>query len=779
MKNGALGFGLLGAVLLAANVKIQAQETSEADAYGYVLEEVIVRAQKRDQTLQEVPISVNAISGENIREGQITGMNDVALETPNFTFTQFNVGEPQYFIRGIGNTLDSAGSDPAVATFIDEVYVGRGGGTATDLFDIDRVEVLRGPQGTLFGKNVAGGAVSIFTRRPSHEFEGKFGLTVGNYSLRTVQGLVNGGLSDTISGKFSFSKRDRDGYVDNVTDGQEYHDQDNLSLRGQLLFTPSDSLEILFGLDWTEDDQAGNCRNVNNLDLNDPLGLAPFFPAVIAATTGGDIRKCASSAGVHAGLDRNFQTRETGGALLHVDKTLDNSVFTSITSYRDTDYAWAEDLAGMPWGETPFNLIDSAMENSDQFSQEFRWTSSGGGKFDWLAGAFYMKENIDREERFVGAFFAPVAALGFNLLNGDVNFTQDNETTSTALFGQIDYHINDNLTWSFGGRYARDEKDIAQALVNLEDPAFDSAVLSAILGFPVELVVLGIPANGPGELLAFVGTGNPGALNFPYSTTASESWSDFLPSTSLSWQFADDSFLYLKAAEGYKSGAFVSSTTTAGAAESPLDPEKVTSYEFGVKAMLADNRVRVNASVFHMDYEDLQVFRLVGSLLVGANAEATSKGLELDVTGLVRENWALSANYGYLDATYDVFETGDADFSGNRLSRAPENSWGLSSTYSFDLANGSNLDFYLGYTYQDDFFFEPSNHPGSREDGFGLLNASFSWRSADGPWGVSVWGRNVTDEEYRTHTIISNIAGTVDLWGLPRTYGLTVNYEFH
>ncbi|HSM68309.1 MAG TPA: TonB-dependent receptor, partial [Xanthomonadales bacterium] len=210
-----------------------------------------------------------------------------------------------------------------------------------------------------------------------------------------------------------------------------------------------------------------------------------------------------------------------------------------------------------------------------------------------------------------------------------------------------------------------------------------------------------------------------------------------------------------------------------------LDPEKVTSYEFGVKAMLADNRVRVNASVFHMDYEDLQVFRLVGSLLVGANAEATSKGLELDVTGLVRENWILSANYGYLDATYDVFETGDADFSGNRLSRAPENSWGVSSTYSFDLANGSNLDFYLGYTHQDDFFFEPSNHPGSREDGFGLLNASFNWRSADGPWGVSLWSRNVTDEEYRTHTIISNVAGTVDLWGLPRTYGLTVNYEFH
>jgi iron complex outermembrane receptor protein len=755
--------------LLLVSAGLLAMTALQAQQAG-VLEEVIVTAQKREQSLQEVPISVTAISGAEIREGRITGLSDVALETPNFTMTQFNIGEPQYYIRGIGNSLDSAGSDPAVATFIDEVYVGRSGGTAMDLYDLDRVEVLRGPQGTLFGKNVVGGAISIVTRKPSDEFEARFGATVGNYSQTVFRGLVNGRIADNVAGKFSFSKRDRDGYVDNVVDGEEYHDEDNLSLRGQLLFTPSERMEILFGLDYSTDDQAGNCRNVNNLALNNPLGLAVFYPAVIAATTGGDIRKCASSAGA-------MQERDVYGALLRVDYDFDGSTLTSITAYRDTDYEWLEDLAGMPLGATPFNLIDTAREESDQFSQELRLTSTGEGSLEWLIGAFYMEEDVSRQERFIGSFHAPLAAQGFSLLNGDVSFDQENKTTSTALFGKIDYHFNERFTWSLGARYARDEKEIDQALVNFENPAFDSAVLSAVLGFPVNLVVLGIPANGPGDLIAFITTGNPAALKTPYSVSAEADWSEFVPSTNLQWQFADQGYVYFTVARGYKSGAFVSATTTPQAAVTPLDPEIATNYELGMKSQWLDNRLRFNASVFRMDYEDLQVFRLEGSLLVGANAEATSQGLELDVAALLTDNWMVRANYGYLDATYDSFVSGTQDFTDNDLPRAPENSLGLNSTYTVDLDGGSSLDFDLGYAWQDDFFHEPNNIEATREKAFGLLNLGVTWTSSDGRWDVTAWGKNVTDEEYRTHTIISNIAGTVDLWNIPRTYGLTVNYR--
>ncbi len=735
-----------------------------------VLEEIIVTAQKREQSLQEVPISVTAIGEQSIQEGRITSIQDVSLETPNFTMTQFNIGEPQYYIRGIGNSLDSAGSDPAVATFIDEVYVGRSSGTAMDLYDLDRVEVLRGPQGTLFGKNVVGGAVSIITKKPTDEFEARFGVTAGNYSQMVFRGLINGEIQENLAGKLSFSRRQRDGYVDNVVDGGEYHDEDNFSGRGQLLFTPSDTTDVLLGVDWSSDDQAGNCRNVNNLDLNDPLGLAVFYPPVIAATTGGDVRKCASTEGA-------FQERDVLGTMLRVDHAFRGATLTSITAYRETDYAWREDLAGMPLGETPFNLVDTAEEDADQISQELRLASDGDGSLEWLVGAFYLKEDVNRRERYIGSFGAPLAAQGFNLLNGDVSFNQVNTTTSTALFGKVDWHITDRLTWSIGGRYARDEKEIEQAVENFEDPAFDSAVLSAILGVPVELVVLGIPVNGPAELLTFINTGDPGALNTPYFTEADESWSEFVPSTNLRYQFADDGFVYLTVARGYKSGAFVSQTTTAQAAATPLDPEIATNYEVGVKSEFLNNRLRLNAAVFRMDYEDLQVFRLEGSLLVGANAEATSQGLELDATVLVTDNWVLNANYGYLDAEYDRFVSGNQDFTGNRLPRAPENSFSITSNYNYDFAGGSSLNFNLNYAYQDDFFHDPSNANGSGEDAYGLLRAGLTWTSADGAWDVTAWGKNLTDEEYRTHTIISNIAGTVDLWGMPRTYGVTVNYR--
>jgi len=626
----------------------------------------------------------------------------------------------------------------------------------------------------LFGKNVVGGAISVITRKPTEEFIAKVGITAGNYDTLAVRGLVSGSLSDNVNGSLSFSQRQRDGYVKNVVDGTDYHDEDNISFRGQLAFAPSDTVEVRLTADYSEDDQAGNCRNVNNLSLNDPLGLAVAYPPVIDATTGGDIRKCASSLGA-------FQEREISGLMARIDWDLANSTLTSITAYRETDYQWSEDLAAMPLGATPFNLIDAADENSDQISQELRLTSAGDGNFDWLVGAFYMEEDVERAENFVGSFGPPIAAQGFVLLDGDIIFAQDNKTTSTALYGQLDWHINDSFSWSIGSRYAKDDKEITQALINLEDPAADSAVLSALLGVPVNLVILGIPANGPTELLTFIGTGDPSVLNVPYTVNASEDWSEFVPSTSLNWRFGDNNLLYFTASKGYKSGAFVAQNTTPEAAVVPLDPEIATNFEIGVKTELANNRVRLNASIFTMDYEDLQVFRLVGSLLVGDNAEATSKGLEVDLSALLTDNWIVNASYGYLDAEYDKYvdsTTGADLFSGNTLPRSAEDSFSISSQYTFNLSGGSTIDFGIDYTQKGDYFIEVANSAASKEDGFGLLNASLAWTSADGGWDVVAWGKNITDEEFRTHSIISNIAGTVDLWNMPSTYGLTVNKTF-
>jgi iron complex outermembrane receptor protein len=752
-----------------------------AQAQAPVLEEVLVTAQKRTESLQDVPVSVSAINGDQIREGLVSGMGDVALRTPNFSMTQFNIGEPQYFIRGVGSTLDSAASDSAVATFIDEVYIGRPGGGSTDLYDLERIEVLRGPQGTLFGKNVVGGAVSMYTRRPSQDFEASVSGTAGDYDLGVVQGMVNGPLTDTVAAKLVGQYKQRDGYVKNVENGNDYQDEDNKSVRGQLQYDPQDDLSILLGADWSKDDVNGNCRNVNNLDLHDPLGLAGFYPPVIDATTGGDIRKCASSTDA-------FQKREVSGGLLRVDWGVADATLTSITAYREMDYHHEEDLAAMPLGTTPFNLVDSVKEDSDQFSQEFRLASDGAEKLSWLVGAFYMEENVDRKEGFIGSFGPPLVPGSAVLLDGNIDFTQKAETTSYAFFGQIDYDFNEQWSASIGSRYTYDKKDITQGLVNNEDPAFDTAVLSGALGAPPsvieaifapeEAVVLGIPANGPANLGAFAATGDTSLLAFPYKTDTDDDWDKVTSSASLNWNYSDDGMLYLSFAQGYKSGAFVSSVTNPEAAAVPLEPETADSWELGLKSEFFDNRLRVNASVFTMDYKDLQVFRLVGSLLVGANAKATSEGVELDITGLVTENWTLSANYAYLDATYDNYEDGVIDFSGNTLPRAPEDSFFAQSSYRTPLPGGSEIEWIVSYAYSGSFYFDPNNSQASKEDSYGVIDASATWSSPQEQWNITIWGKNLDDEEYRIHSITSNIAGTVDIWGPPRTYGGTVKYTF-
>jgi iron complex outermembrane recepter protein len=763
---------LVIAVLLALPMFAQAQ-----------LEEVIVTAQKRAESLQDVPVSVSAISGDLIKEGGITGIGDVAVQTPNFTMTQFNIGEPQYYIRGIGNSADSAGSDPAVATFVDEVYVGRAGGGSSDLFDLDRIEILRGPQGTLFGKNVVGGAISYHTARPTQEFEGKVGVTVGNYDLTVLQGLVSGPLTDGLAGKLVFSKRDRDeGYVENVLDGEEYQDEDNLSVRGQLLWDATDDVQVLIGADYSEDDQAGNCRNVGSLTLNDPLGLAAVYVPVVAATTGNDIRKCASPA-------KAFQEREVKGLMARVDWDMGFATFTSLTAYRDMEYEHLEDLAGLPAGITPFNLIDTVDEESDQVSQEFRLSSTGDGSLEWLVGAFYMQENVDRAESFIGGFGFPLSSTpGVPLLDGDITFLQDAETTSYAAFGQLSWQFSDQWSLTVGARYSYDEKEITQGLANNEDPAFDTALIAGALGVPnavveavfapQDAVVLGIPANGFGSLGAFFGSGDPSVFSFPYSVDADDDWSEVTTSASLNWTYSDDGLLYLSFSEGYKSGAFAGQAAFPEAAIVPLEPELATNYEVGIKSEFLDNRLRINASAFYTDYEDLQVFQLVGSLLVSGNAEATSEGIELEVTGLLTDNWTVVANYAYLDAEYDEYILGSNDFAGNSLPRAAEDSYFLRSSYVVPMNSGAELDLVVSYAYTGDFYFAPSAQASSFEEGYGLLDASVNWRSASGAWDITAWGKNLDDEEYRLHMIIGNVAGSVDVWGPPRTYGLTVNYAF-
>ena len=712
-----------GFVLSALAVAVPQVAFSQSSA----LEEVIVTAERRAQDAQDVPIALTIIGGSEISPSGISSISDVALKTPNLTFTQFNIGEPQLFLRGLGTTIDSAGADPTVSVFIDDVYVGRSAGATSDLYDLERIEVLRGPQGTLYGRNVTGGAISIVTKRPSNEFEAKLGVTVGNYGLTVLRGLVDGPIGDNLAGNLSFSKRDRDGYAYSNRSGQELDDADNFSLRGKLLWDISDNTELLLGFDYSTDDNNGQCRNLTKLD--NPAGdhnaggvFVPVLQQIKADTNSEDPRTCAMTIEQYAerdvfGLSARLQMEFTNGLSL-----------TSITAYRELEYSWLQELGGL---DSPPNLLsveDNEGDDADQISQEFRLTKDGDRLF-WVAGAYYFKENVDRFAN-VPIFFGPGSPVAPGALL-DRSWLQSATNTSMALFGQVVWSMTDALALTLGGRHTWDEKEM------------DNAYYSS-------------PGN---EVYNFKGL--------------EESWDEFTPRVTVDWQVTDDHMLFATWSKGYKSGVFISQNTTAALAETPLEPEEATNMEIGAKTRWFDNRLQFNLVYFDLENENQQLFRLENFTLVSENFGTESSGIELDFIAALGKNLTLSGMYASLDA-----EIVGGQFAGNVAPRSPDYKYSVALNYNAALGNGAILDFDASVSYSDNWYMEATNQGVSYMDDYSIVDASVRYTSSGGNWEVTLWGKNLSDELVTSHSIVSSFGGSVELFAPPRTYGVTANYFF-
>lgn len=716
-------------------------------AHSQALEEVIVTAERRSESLQDVPMSVTVFGGDQISDAGISSLNDIALQTPNLNLTTFNIAEPQIYLRGIGSTNDSAASDPAVAVFVDEVYLGRPGGASTDLYDLERIEVLRGPQGTLYGKNVAGGAINIFSKKPQQEFEARAGVTLGNESLVKLNAYINGPLSDKLAGKFTVSSHDHDGYAKNITTGQDLEDVDSINSRGQLLFTPSDRIDILLGVDYNDIDSNGENRFVTDIytEAFSALASVPLFRDIGAASLAGlDERESSHDV-------RQYSEKELFGFLARVDVELDWGVFTSISAYRESEASWLQSLTPVQ-GEPPLadpervpglsEVIDGANEDADQFSQEFR-LSAEGDRLKWVLGLYYIKENVERDETF-WTYWAPITPLA-GLSPGDVSFFQDATTTSYAAFGQTTWNATDALAFTLGARYTRDEKEIeASATNNLDTP------------------IGGIPLVGPGY---------DGAKG-------DDAWEDTILRGSIDWRVTDDKLLYITYSEGFKSGIFVSTARTAEAATSPIDPEQATNIEVGAKTQWLDNRLRLNIAYFELDYDDLQVFFLQNNILNTANANAEVSGLELDFAAAITDNFMLTGSYAIMDGEYTEYVTPTENFTDNDLPRAPEDTWTVTGTYTVPFDSGATLDLVATVSHTGKYFMEASNDPRSKQDPYEVWDASANYTSADGAWTLSIWGKNLDDELYAAHQILGTLGGVTNIWAPPRTYGVSFNYSW-
>jgi len=706
------------------------------------LEEITVVAQRREENLQEVPIAISAMNSSAIEKADIHDLTDIATRVPGLTFSPFSPGQNILALRGASSNDDGAGTDNSIAVFVDDVYLGRASNINPEMFDIERIEVLRGPQGTLYGKNTIGGAINIVSTKPdTDEMSGKIRGSIGNFSRVDLAGLINGPLSDSLAAKFSFSTRKRDGWVDNVQLNKKQKDDDTQAFRGQLLYSGNE-FEALFSADYNKLDVQDMARvPINTGHPGDPAFWAAKVPGSYSELCAGKGPDCA------AGPVDGFTKKEAWGVSAKLSWNFDIGELISITAYRESEADWNMDSTGTPASPLPgsvFGLVnDDIFDTTEQLSQEFRWVSELGDNFNYIAGLWLLNEETDRTECFdndsTDSDCTPDADGGTTDW-----YQQVNETNSYAVFGQFDWSLSDTLTITAGGRYSYDKKEIDN---------------QAIAG---DFVV----------------------INQTFANTVSENWSSFTPKLSLAYRKSQHTNFYATISKGFKSGGFAAAPQGIEFT-APLDQEEALNYEFGIKSDFADN-IRLNVALFFTEYTDLQI-QTFGPLSAGAafgtfqtfNAgDAEIAGIELEATWVLSDHLTLSGFYGYQDSEFketNIPGTAFPDQSGQNLIRTPENKYNLNADYTLPLDSGATLSASLSYRYTDDQRGELE--PWAIQPEFNLLDARVSWTSADENLELALWGKNLGDEEYVTHlyTIASSV---VAVYGDPAMYGITASYNF-
>ena len=701
------------------------------------IEEIVVTAEKRVASLQETPISITVFSGDELSDAGITNSEQLSYFTPGLVIQRQVIGKVT--MRGVGNENLTIGGDPSVALHLDGTYVARSSVANFDFFDIERIEVLRGPQGTLYGRNATGGAINVISKKPTEENEGYVNLTVGDYSHTRLEAAFSGPINDKALGRIAFMHAKRDGYTENIFPGaaerglDELDNQDLLAAKAQLNFQPNDNLTIELMLDLYRD----SSNPVAYKYLMFPLpwmlpSYAPLgFPDAVHPT---DLRTVSEGFEFNVPGSPRFIEKagewDQNGLSAKITRDLDSgNTITSHTAYREIDSMWLNDGDGID----VFLVNYFQKENSKQFTQEIRLASPDDSEYNWVVGAFYIKEDA---ETFMGIPLPLGLDLPLNLL-----IDGENETTAYAVFGQVSYSITENVKLNIGARYNHEEKTVSY----IDDRFF---VVTQVTG--------------------------------------DESWNAFTPRIGIDYFISDDSMFYANVSKGFKSGGF-----NLLAVQDAYDPEYVWSYEVGLKRTLQEGRLQTNTSVFYYDYSDMQVGRVenLQSILLNA-AKSTIKGAEIEVVALVNDNFRIQANAAFLETKYDDFTTQDPgspgvptrQLAGNKLPRSPGMTANIIGIYRFDLEDGSELVLNGSYQKQGKQFFTQFNRESVSQDGFSLLNFNAIYKPNNANWKLSIYMHNIGDKEYITDILESGVVTgqTVPqgVLGPPRTVGVKLNFSF-
>jgi iron complex outermembrane receptor protein len=748
-----------------------------------VLEEVTVTATRRAENLQAVPIAINVMDASFLDAQHIDQIKDVIDKSPGTSFTLLNKMQNAYSMRGLSSQTEGAAGDPSILTVTDEVVIAKDYLKGSEFFDLERVEVLRGPQGTSFGRNATAGLIHLISRRPSREFESSVRGGFGNYGHTEADAYINGPIGATSAGRFALHYTEHDGYTDDVVRNVDLGSEENLSLRGSLVFEPNDDLEIYLKAEYGEDDDGAPVRQPRNCSQPQEEFTNFIDPCDEWATAGSAYAGSDDTTGTVYNPGEDFYlTRDIFNLTAQISWLLDERLtLSSISGYIDGSGDYNMDAAGTP-RDLQFSI---ARNDSEQFSQELRLDNLAAGEaVGWLVGLYYLHDEHDRTEgrRWFQEDLS-VYGPGPPFSPTTVQAVSSNETDSVAVYGELNYAFTDRLHGTVGLRYTDDQKDF---VISHNGTGFDG---------PVSNFLADVPANWPDPnnpaTSCAAQSANPTSrctLGFD-NAMASASWNHLDYRASLTYDVNDTLMVYGTVSEAYKTGGFNGEPQTPQDAVIPYDEETAQNFETGIKSEWAD-RLRLNAAVFYVEYQDQQVnvFRegpngFVTQAIDNA-AESDVLGLEVDYAWQVTENFSLSGNFARLDAelksTALRLGPGPAqDLSGNRPNNVPKWTGTLVAALDFPLANGALISLRADWRGRSEIYNDLANTAQFERPGTDIFGAQAAWYSAGGQWEVALWGRNLTEE-----ADVLNIGPPPPFlndapvqFGPPRTYGFTVSYR--
>ena len=744
---------VLGMAVLAADAPA-AQE----------IEEIIVTATKRERNLQDVAIAIDAFSREDLQDLGWTDVTQVANLSPNLDIKYaWGNSMPIYTLRGVGMNSFQASDTPSVGLFIDEVFQTSLAFMGAQLYDMERVEVLKGPQGALFGRNTNGGAVSYISRRPAQETDGYLRIDYGRFSRFEVEGAAGGALSDTVSGRASFmSIGQGDGWIHSRTTNEDIGEVDILAGRAQLLWEPGDDLSANLKVFASRDrSQPVYFEHIGFWQRGAPGTLcSPYLrtgrpqPTECVDVLGYSDTDGDPFAGDYThrpdtiiNSDAELEN-DSFGTTLTIDRDFGELSLTAITNYQEYDRYQPKESDGNPGLFVDF-LFASDIE---AISQEVRLTSSHDGPLNWILGAVYSRDEVSEDPPRIGFLDDYIG------LRARAVYTQ--ERTSIAGYGQMEWAMAERWRLSAGVRVINEDVDFVSEVAFLLPPAF---------------------AEEPRLVLATV-------PNPDFGVDGKLEDTDFTGRIAVDFTPTDDMLLYASIARGYKGGGFNGGLATNPRLYLPFDPEKVLAFEAGLKSVLANGRLRLNLATFVYDYEGVQAAtprvdpRLGTPLNFLTNlAAADVAGIEAELRWHPTDNLEINAGMGLLDtenndpgANFDG-PTGDAP---RKLPNAPDLTFHVAARYEVPLGDGGRLRLFTDYAWMDDHYKEIVNN--LEVESQALWNARITYLPTDGGWSVALWGRNLTDELYRVDTLTDPLTTGWGVYvnGLPRTYGVSLNYAF-